>query len=151
MKTVSDITLVAEAAAPLEPLSLSGKCAELALDQRTASSSKKAIQDLLWALPLPTDPRASIPLPYAIAFLMVALDQGQGVCAYARALGISRSAMSRYLRDIGDRARNGGAGMGLVTLTPHPTDLRRRKVVLTPKGRSVARDVVLPMRRAHAG
>ena len=37
-------------------------------------------------------------------FLMVALDEGKGVSAYARALGISRTAMSRYLRDIGDRA-----------------------------------------------
>jgi hypothetical protein len=66
---------------------------------------------------------------------MVALDEGKGVGNYASAIEVSRFAISRYLRDIGNRARNGGPGLGLVTIEPHPIDPRRRQVFLTAKGR----------------
>jgi hypothetical protein len=59
---------------------------------------------------------------------MVALEEGKGVNAYARAVGIHRSAMSRYLRKIGDRASTGGPGLGLVKVEPHPTDSSRCQV-----------------------
>ena len=91
-----------------------------------------------------------MPLPFVIAFLTVALDEGKGASAYARALGISRAAMSRYLRDIGDRARNGGPGLGLVTAQPRPPHSNRRPVVLTAKGRATAKLIFEPMRRARA-
>jgi len=71
-------------------------------------SDKRDIQTLLSALKPLDNLRGSIPLPFVTTFLMVALDEGKGVCAYARAVGIHRAAMSRYLLDIGDRARNGG-------------------------------------------
>lgn len=41
-----------------------------------------------------------------------------------RALGIDRRVMSRYLRDIGDRARNGGPGLGLVVVELHTDEVR---------------------------
>jgi hypothetical protein len=87
-----------------------------------------AIQALLWALKPLVNLRGSMPLPYVTTFLMVALGEGEGVCSYARMSGISRAAMSRHLRDIGDRARNGGPGLGLVTIERHPDDSRRRQV-----------------------
>ncbi len=78
---------------------------------------------------------------------MVALDEGKGVGTYARAVGIHRWRMSRYLRDIGTRARSGGPGLGLVTVEHDPKDRRWTKVVLTAKGRAVAEEVFQQMRR----
>ncbi len=107
------------------------------------------MQCLLWALKPLVNLRGSIPLPYAIVFLLVALDEGNGVSSYARALGIHRWRMSRYLRDIGSRARNGGPGLGLVTVEHDPADPRWSKVVLTAKGRAVAEEVFQQMRRLN--
>ncbi len=108
---------------------------------------KRAIQGLLWALKPLANLRGSIPLPFVTTFLMVALDEGKGVNSYARALGIHRAAMSRYLRDIGDRARNGGPGLGLVTIEQDPTDPRKSQVFLTAKGRSIAKEIFQQLRR----
>ncbi len=80
-------------------------------------------------------------------FLLVAVDEGNGVSYYARALGVHRWRMSRYLRDIGSRNRSGGPGLGLVTVEQDPTNPRWSKVVLTDKGRTVAEDVFRQMRR----
>jgi len=102
-----------------------------------------AVQTLLWALKPFLDLRRSrsIPLPFATTFLMVAIDEGNGVNAYARAVGIHRSIMSRYLRDIGARSRNGGPGLGLVSVEQHPDDPVRTQVFLTAKGRVIANKV----------
>lgn len=78
---------------------------------------------------------------------MVALDEGKGVNAYARALGIHRAAASRNLHAIGDRARIGGPGLGLVTIQTHPPDPLRSRVFLTPKGRLIAREMFQQLRR----
>jgi hypothetical protein len=112
---------------------------------------KKAIQGLLWALrPLLTlRGSRSIPLPFATTFLLVVLDEGLGVNTYAHAAGIHRRLMSRYLRDIGARARNGGPGLGLITIERHPTNILRRQVLLTAKGRTVASQIFEQMRRAQ--
>ncbi len=110
-------------------------------------SDKRVIQTLLWALKPLTNLRGSIPLPYVTIFLMVALDEGKSVSAYARTLGVKdRRIMSRYLRVIGERARSGGPGLGLVTVEKHPSHSRAR-VLLTAKGRSVAQAILQQMRR----
>jgi hypothetical protein len=119
----------------------------LGADTTIAPRDKRAIQALSWALKPLADLRGSIPLPFVTTFLMVALDEGKGCNAYARAVGIHRAAMSRYLRDIGGRARNGGPGLGLVTVEPHPTDPRRSRVLLSAKGRSIAKEMFQQMRR----
>jgi hypothetical protein len=107
------------------------------------SAHKMAAQTLLQALKPLLDLRGtrSIPLPFATTFLMVALDEGNGVNAYARAVGMDRRMMSRYLHDIGDRARNGGPGLGLVSVEEHPDDPVRTQVFLTAKGRVIANKV----------
>jgi len=51
-----------------------------------------------------------------MVFLTVALEEGKLVGTYARELGLTRFVMSRYMRRIGDRARDGGPGLGLVTI-----------------------------------
>ncbi len=110
-------------------------------------SDRKTTQALLWALKPLSNLRGSIPLPFVTSFLMVAAEEGKGVNAYARAMGIHRAAMSRYLRDIGDRARNGGPGLGLVTVADDPADPVRSQVFLTPKGRSIAKQIFRQIRK----
>jgi DNA-binding MarR family transcriptional regulator len=104
-------------------------------------SHKRDIQSLLWALRPLANLRGPIPLSFVTTFLMVALDEGKGVNAYARAVGIHRSAMSRYLRSISDRACNGSPGLGLVKVEPHPAHSSRCQVFLTDKGRAVAKSI----------
>jgi DNA-binding MarR family transcriptional regulator len=114
-------------------------------------SDRREIQSLLWALKPLSNLRGSIPLRFVTTFLMVALDEGKGVNAYARAVGTHRSVMSRYLRQIGDRARNGGPGLGLVAVKRHPTDLLKYQVFLTDKGRSIAEKIFHELRRTSRG
>ena len=83
---------------------------------RISPSDKRVVQTLLWALKPLSNLRGSIPLPFVTTFLMVAINEGEDVCAYARMMGVHRAIMSRYLRAIGDRARNAGPGLGLVTV-----------------------------------
>ena len=105
------------------------------------------MQCLLWTLKPLSNLSRSIPLQYVTAFLMVALDEGRGVGTYARALGMHRWTMSRYLNAIGPRGRNGGPGLDLVIIKHDPYDPRWTEVFLTPKGRAVADDVFKQMRR----
>lgn len=97
------------------------------------------IQTLLWALKPLVNLRGSIPLPYVVTFLHVALDEGKSVGAYARAMGVHRWRMSRYLRNIGNQARNGGLGLNWVTAKPSSS--RRKQIVLTEEGRSIAKQI----------
>ena len=120
---------------------------DLVSEPAIRQGDKRVIQTLLWALTPLMNLRGSIPLPFLTIFLMVVLDEGKCVSEYARAFGVKdRRMMSRYLRDIGERARNGGPGLGLVTVEQLPTHSRAR-VVLTAKGRSVAQAILQQMRR----
>jgi hypothetical protein len=112
-----------------------------------ALSDKRVIQTLLWALKPLANLRRSIPLPYALTFLTVALDEGKPVGTYAREMDVNRWVMTRIMQSIGDKARSGGAGLGLVTIkrtTGYPT---RTEVFLTDKGRAVAAQVFENLRR----
>jgi hypothetical protein len=110
------------------------------MDRRgaTAPSHKRAIQALLWAIKPLIELRGSIPFPYVLTFLAVAVDEGKPVGAYARAMNVNRFLMSRYIRRIGDRARNGGPGLGLVTVKRTHNSSTKTAVFLTAKGREVA-------------
>lgn len=72
---------------------------------------------------------------------MIALDEGKGNNEYARAIGLERRLMSRYLHGIGPRARNGGPGLGLIEIKPHPDHSQKSRIVLTAKGRALADQV----------
>jgi hypothetical protein len=112
-----------------------------------APTDKRVVQSLLWALKPLSNLRRSIPLPYAITFLTVALEEGKPVGAYARDLDFNRYVMSRYMQCIGEKSRSGGPGLGLVTIkrtTGYPT---RTEVFLTEKGRAVAAQVFDNLRR----
>ncbi len=129
------------------PSSASASDPNSALDRSITRSDKIAAQALLWALRPLSNLHRPMPLPFMTAFLMVALDEGKGVNDYARAVGIHRAAMSRNLHAIGDRARNRGPGLGLVTIEPHPANPIKSRVFLTAKGRSIADQMFQQLRK----
>ena len=92
-----------------------------------------------------------IPLPFAVVFLSVVLNEGQPVGRYAKDLNTSRFAMFKYIRSIGGRGRHNAAGLGLVAIKPGSGYPVKTAVVLTDKGRAVAAQVFARLRgtRAH--
>jgi hypothetical protein len=117
--------------------------------KRVANGSDEiVVQALLWALKPLANLRGAVSLSAVTTFLMVALDEGKGVNTYARALGRDRRSVSRCLHDIGGRARNGGEGLGLISVDPHPTHPQKSQVHLTAKGLSLKREVLRQVRKA---
>jgi DNA-binding MarR family transcriptional regulator len=109
-------------------------------------SDRRAIQALLSALSPLSDLRdRPIPLPFAVVFLSVALDEGQPVGKYAKDLNITRFATFKYLQSIGDRGRHNAPALGLVTIKRGYR--QKTSVVLTDKGRAVAAQVIARLRR----
>ena len=108
---------------------------------RKAPAHKGAIQTLLLAIKPLVDLGGAIPFPYMLTFLMVAVDEGKSVGAYARDLNVNRFLMSRHIRCIGDRGRNGRPGLGLVTTRRVDNYPNRTAIFLTDKGRAVAAQV----------
>ena len=112
-------------------------------------SDRRAVQTLLSALAPLSDLRdRPIPLPFAVVFLSVVLNEGQPVGSYAKDLNMTRYAAFKYIRSIGDRGRHNAAGLGLVTIK---RGFRvKTAVVLTDKGRAVAAQVIARLRRTRA-
>lgn len=98
----------------------------------------REIEILLRALKPLVNLRSSIPLPYGIAFLMVALEPGKSPNAYARDAGIDRFAMYRHIRAIGHQGRNRRQGLGLVRVEASPNNPHHGCVFLTDKGSELA-------------
>ena len=108
--------------------------------EQISPSDRKAIQTLLSALRPISDLRdRPIPLPFAVVFLSVVLNEGQPVGWYAKELNMTRFAMFKYIRSIGHRAENNAAGLRLVTIKRGYRV--KTAVVLTDKGRAVAAEV----------
>ena len=81
--------------------------------EQISPSDRKAIQILLSALKPISDLRdRPIPLPFAVVFLSVVLNEGQPVGWYAKELNMTRFAASKYIRSIGHRAENKQPGFG---------------------------------------
>ena len=90
--------------------------------------------------------RVSFPLPYALVFLSVAMEEGKPMAAYARELGLTRYNISRYMRCIGDPGRENTSGLGLVTFSRSKTYPSLKHVFLTAKGRALAKQVFRNLR-----
>jgi hypothetical protein len=115
-----------------------------------SSSDRRTVQTLLSALELLSDLRERpIPLPFAVVFLSVVLNEGRPVGWYAKELNMTRFAISKYIQSIGDRGRHNTAGLGLVTIKRGYRV--KTAVVLTDKGRAVAAEVFRRLRgsRTH--
>lgn len=81
--------------------------------------------------------RSTMPLQYAVSFLLVAQQEGLSVSEYAVLGGVSQTVMTRHLLDIGSHTRKREPGLGLVIQRPDPLDNRRHQAFLTSKGRSL--------------
>ena len=111
---------------------------------------RSAVETLLSALKPLSDLRGRpIPLPFAVVFLSVVLNEGEPVGRYAKELNMTRFATFKYIQSIGDRGRHDASGLGLVTIKRGYR--AKTAVVLTDKGRAVARQVFdrLGSARAH--
>jgi DNA-binding MarR family transcriptional regulator len=108
---------------------------------------ENAIQALLLALKPLSNLRGTVPLRFVLTFLTVASDEGKGVCAYARALGVHRAITSRYLHALGDRARDGGPGLGLIRSDRDPEGSNGQRIFLTEKGQALVAEVFQNIRR----
>lgn len=93
--------------------------------------------------------RATMPLQYVVAFLLVAEEEGLGVGDYAKRAGVSISVMSRHLLDIGERNRDGTAGFGLVTYRSNPLELRKHEYMLADKGRALLHKLTRALKGAR--
>ena len=70
------------------------------------------------------------------SLLLVALKPGGGPTDYAKDLEVTSGQVSRWMLELGERARDGGDGFGLVQRIGGSKDLREVHYTLTPKGRA---------------
>jgi DNA-binding MarR family transcriptional regulator len=110
--------------------------------QALKPEEKVMLKCLLQALEPFRSLRSTMPLQYVIAYLLVALEEGEGTTEYARRAGVSQSVMSRHLLDIGDRNRHMEEGFGLVTQRQDPLNLSKHQNMLTNKGKAIAHQIV---------
>jgi DNA-binding MarR family transcriptional regulator len=106
--------------------------------QSLAADEKVCIKKLLAALDILCHTKETIPVQAVRTFLMVALNEGEGVLDYAEKLGISQSVASRHLLDIGDRDRYMKPGLGWITQRLDPINRRKHQALLTGTGKALA-------------
>jgi DNA-binding MarR family transcriptional regulator len=82
--------------------------------------------------------RATMPLQYVTAFLLVATEEHLNVTEYAKRANTSQSLMTRHLADLGEVNRHHEEGYGLVEAYDDLMDRRNRLVRLSAKGKSLA-------------
>ena len=107
-------------------------------DLSITRGDKRIIQSLLLALEPVSNLHGRVPLRLVTAFLTVATNEGEGVCEYARCLGIHRASMFRFIHELADRSRDGGPGLGLISIDKGSGRPNRQEIVLTKKGRAIA-------------
>jgi DNA-binding MarR family transcriptional regulator len=110
--------------------------------QSTTPAEKDILKATLATIDPFTNIRSTMPVQYIVAFLLVAIDEGQSVTEYARRAGINPSLMTRHLSDIGEVNRDHDEGFGLVELETDLMDRRFKKVKLSVKGRGVVAKIV---------
>ncbi len=117
--------------------------------QPISLGDKRLTRGLFLALKSFSNLRAgdAVPLRLLIAFLAIAMDEGRCGNEYAQALDTHRYVMSRYIRELADRDRNGGPGLGLVRFVTARTHLNNRQnILLTAKGRAIADELLRNLR-----
>lgn len=78
-----------------------------------------------------------MPSHHAMAFLLIASEEGQSQIAISRALGLSRSAMQRVFDKLSDKGMDGRPPLGLIEGRRGALDPRENCAFLTPAGRRV--------------
>lgn len=86
--------------------------------------------------------RPTMPLQHAVTFVLVAMDEGQGVLEYAERADVAQTVMTRHLLDIGSQNRFREPGYGLLIQRQDPLDLRKHQTFLTREGRALLHEIV---------
>jgi DNA-binding MarR family transcriptional regulator len=94
--------------------------------------------------------RATMPLQYVTAFLLVATEEHLNVTEYAKRAGTSQSLMTRHLADLGSVNRHHEEGYGLVEGYDDLMDRRNRLIRLSPKGKHVVWEMCEAFKAATA-
>ena len=92
------------------------------------SKSKRQLVGLADILKQADALQRGMPVGYLLAFVLVAVDEGEGVLEYAARAGVDRFAMSHYLRVLGEK------GHGWLEAKRVG---KRRSITLTSKGHVV--------------
>jgi DNA-binding MarR family transcriptional regulator len=103
-------------------------------NQSLSDDEKAALSNLAAALKPFYKLRATMPLQYITAFLLVALKEGQTVTELARGAGTSQSLMTRHLADLSQSNRHHKDGYDLIEGSTDPMDRRAKRQRLTAKG-----------------
>jgi len=110
--------------------------------QSFTDEEKRYARAMLHALKPFREVSPTMPIQYLYAYFLVVLKEGQGVGEYAEEAGVTPAIMTRHLLEIGERSRDREEGMGLIEQHRDKWDLRKRLACLTPKGRTVMRNVI---------
>ena len=93
------------------------------------SKSKRQLVGLADILKQADALQRGMPVGYLLAFVLVAVDEGEGVMEYAARAGVDKFAMSHYLRVLGEKGQGYGWRAKRVG--------KRRSITLTSKGHVV--------------
>lgn len=84
----------------------------------------------------------TMPVGEISIFLTAALNEGASLKELAELSDMRLSTASRYLLNLSDKTRKGGAGYQLLSRESDPDELRRNMYSLTAKGRKVVAKLV---------
>jgi DNA-binding MarR family transcriptional regulator len=114
--------------------------------QSLNDKDKVELRKLLSALEHFRAIKPTLPIQYIVAYLLVALDEGNGPTELGAKSGVSQSVMSRHLLDIGERNRHMEPGLGLIHTRPDPMELRRHQAFLSDVGKALAHKLIRAIR-----
>lgn len=86
------------------------------------------------------NPTMSIQVCHTLA--LIAIHEGVSLVELGRISGFKMSTISRNILDLGTRNRKREPGYGLVETVTDPMELRKKKILLTSKGRELIRQVL---------
>jgi DNA-binding MarR family transcriptional regulator len=84
-----------------------------------------------------------MPIQMAHVFLVVMARPGITMAQLAEEVGLSQSSCSRNVAALGEWHRLGKPGYGLIEATNDPNEGRRLIMFLSPKGRQLARQLIV--------
>jgi DNA-binding MarR family transcriptional regulator len=111
----------------------------MSLEDQEGQSS---IRRLLSCIEVLRDADPDMPLVSAALLLSIAVNEGVTQRELIAKLKIPSSTASRSISVLSDVARVGKQGLGLVTWYDDPTDRRIKRLLLTPKGRSIVQKLL---------
>lgn len=78
-----------------------------------------------------------MPAQQAVAFLVIARQEGMTQKKVSELVGASKSAANRIFDKLSEKGLNGNPGLNLIRVEPGRLDSREREAWLTPQGRRV--------------